>query len=124
MVDFFDLIDIPQNNSCTVSRGGTDDDVAASQDLLDQGLGVADALNFIESKRLVKAGQDAAFAGDAMSADNIELFFAQQDNIQKSDYDNQDCQDYSAAYSSQIHFSAVENCTVNSTGHQCPESDA
>lgn len=71
MVDFFDVINIFQNYSGTVGCGGTDNDVAASQDLLDQGLGVADALDFIESKRLIEAGQNAAFAGNAVTTDNV-----------------------------------------------------
>jgi hypothetical protein len=48
MVNLFNFIDIFENHSGTIGCGGTDDDVAASQDLLNQGLGIADALDFIE----------------------------------------------------------------------------
>ena len=76
-VDFADVIDVVQDQSGAVSRGGTDDDIAAAEELLDQCLCITDTLNFIQAERLAEADQYAAFTADSFIRNDIELIFAQ-----------------------------------------------
>lgn len=73
MVNLFDIVDIGQYNSGSIGRGRTDYNIAASENLLDQSLCIADALDLFVQQRLFKTVQDSSFAGYAEIGNDIEL---------------------------------------------------
>ena len=74
MVNLFDIVDIGQNNPGSVGCSRTDNDVAASENLLDQSLCIADALDLFVQQRLFKTVQDSSFAGYAEIGNDISLY--------------------------------------------------
>ena len=67
--------------------GSADHDVAAAEELLDQGLCVTYALNLIPAKGVVEADQYPAFAGYALATDRVKLILPKQDDVENSDSD-------------------------------------
>lgn len=118
------MINIAQDHSGPVGCRRTDDDVAAPEDLLNQCLRVTDALNFIEEKRLIEPGEDAPFAADAPCADDVELIFAEQDDMQNPDRDCQQNQNHSEMDDGRVHFPVVAEDSEDTSGDQCAEANA
>lgn len=81
MIDLFDVIDIDQHHSGPVGCGGTDDDIAAAENLLDQSLRIAHALNLVQPERLIESRQYSALAGNAIVAYDVKLIFAQKYDV-------------------------------------------
>lgn len=86
-VYFHDLIDVVQDQRGTMRCGSADHDVAAAEELLDQGLCVTYALNLVPAEGVVEADQYPAFAGYALSADRVKLILSKQDDVENSDSD-------------------------------------
>ena len=112
-VYFHDLIDVVQDQRSTMRCGGADHDVAAAEELLDQGLCVTHALNLIPAEGAVEAGQYPAFAGYALGADHVKLILPKQDDVKDSDGDRQRNQDRSEINDRQIQFIDITEKTEN-----------
>ena len=123
-IDFCNLIDVVQDQSGAMRCGGTDHDVAAAEELLDQGLGVAHALNLVPTEGVVEADQHPAFAGYALGADRVKLILPKQDDVEDSDSDRQRNQDYSEVNDRQIQFVVIAEKTENTAEQQSSEADA
>ena len=86
-IDFCNLIDVVLDQGCTMRCGGADHDVAAAEELLDQGLRVTYALNLVPAEGVVEADQTPAFAGYALGADRVKLVLSKQEDVEDSDGD-------------------------------------
>ena len=87
LIYFLHVIDIGQNDSASAGSRGADHDVAAAEELLDQGLCVTYALNLVPAEGVIEADQYPAFAGYALSADRVKLILSKQDDVENSDSD-------------------------------------
>ena len=87
LIYFLHVIDIGQNDSASAGSRGADHDVAAAEELLDQGLCVTYALNLVPAEGVVEADQNPTFAGYALSADRVKLILSKQDDVENSDSD-------------------------------------
>ena len=123
-IDFFDVIDVAQDQPGPVGGGRTDDDGAATENLLDQRLGIADTSDFIQAERLVEAVQNAAFTADASGRNDIKLIFTQQDNVENPNGDHQRDREQSQRNDSHIHLAVVPDHSGDAAGKQGSESDA
>lgn len=103
---------------------GTDHDVAAAEELLDQGLGVTHALNLIPTEGVVEADQHPAFAGYTLGTDRVKLMLPKQDDVENSNSDRQRNQDYSEINDRQIQFAVIAEKTENTAEQQSSEADA
>ena len=104
--------------------GGTDHDVAAAEELLDQSLCVTHALNLIPTEGVVEADQHPAFAGYALGTDRVKLMLPKQDDVEDSDSDRQRNQDYSEINDRQIQFAVIAKKADNTAEQQSSEADA
>ena len=86
-VYFHDLIDVVQDQGCTMRCGGADHDVAAAEELLDQSLRVTYALNLVPAEGMIEADQYPTFAGYALGTDRVKLILPKQDDVEDSDGD-------------------------------------
>ena len=123
-IDFCNLIDVVQDQGCTMRCGGADHDVAAAEELLDQGLCVTYALNLVPAEGVVEADQYPAFAGYALGADRVKLILPKQDDVEDSDGDRQRNQDRSEINDRQIQFVVIAEKAENSTEQQSSKADA
>lgn len=92
---------------------GADHDISTTEDLLNDGLRIADALDLFHTECLVESCQDSAFATYSIFCDNIELIFANHYNIDDSEYDDCRNQKSSEIKESQVHFPIVPNYTAD-----------
>ena len=123
-VYFHNLIDVVQDQGCTMRCGGADHDVAAAEELLDQGLCVTYALNLVPAEGVIEADQYPAFAGYALGADRVKLILPKQDDVKDSDGDRQRNQDRSEINDRQIQFIVITEKTENAAEQQSSEADA
>ena len=123
-VYFHDLIDVVQDQCGTMRCGGADHDVAAAEELLDQGLCVTYALNLVPAEGVVEADQYPAFAGYASDTDRVKLILPKQDDVEDSDGDRQRNQDRSEINDRQIQFVVIAEKAENSTEQQSSKADA
>ena len=123
-IDFCNLIDVVQDQSGAMRCCGTDHDVAAAEELLDQRLRVTYALNLVPAEGVIEADQYPAFAGYAMSADRVKLILSKQDDVEDSDGDRQRNQDRSEINDRQIQFVVIAEKAENSTEQQSSKADA
>lgn len=123
LIDFLYVIDIGKNDSASAGGRGTDHDVAAAEELLDQGLCVTYALNLIPTEGVVEAEQHPAFAGYALGADRVKLILPKQDGVEDSDGDRQRNQDCSEVNDRQIQFVVIAEKNENSAEQQSSEDD-
>ena len=123
-IDFFDVIDIAQDQSCPVGGGRTDNDVAAAENLLDQRLGITDTSDFIQAKRLAETVQNTSFTVDSSVRNDVKLIFTQQNNVENPDGDHQRDQGQSQKNDPHIHFAIVPDHSGDAAGKQSSESDA
>ena len=113
-----------QDQCGTMRCGGADHDVAAAEELLDQGLCVTYALNLVPAESVVEADQYPAFAGYALGADRVKLILPKQDDVKDSDGDRQRNQDRSEINDRQIQFIVITEKTENAAEQQSSEADA
>ena len=123
-VYFHNLIDVVQDQCGTMRCGGADHDVAAAEELLDQGLCVTYALNLVPAEGVVEADQYSAFAGYALSADRVKLILPKQDDVKDSDGDRQRNQDRSEINDRQIQFVVIAEKAENTAEQQSSKADA
>lgn len=121
-IDFFDVIDVDQYHAAADGCRGTDDDIAAAENLLNQSLRIADTLNFLEPERLIEPRQDSALAGDTPVAHDIKLIFAQKHDMQNPDCDQRRDQNHSKGDDARIHFAAVPDCSGDTAGKQSSQA--
>ena len=124
LIYFLHVIDIGQNDSASAGSRGADHDVAAAEELLDQGLCVTYALNLVPAEGVVEADQNPTFAGYALSADRVKLILSKQDDVEDSDGDRQRNQDRSEINDRQIQFVVIAEKAENSAEQQSSEADA
>lgn len=113
-----------QDQSGAMRCGGADHDVAAAEELLDQGLCVTYALNLVPAEGVVETDQYPAFAGYALGADRIKLILPKQDDVEDSDGDRQRNQGRSEINNRQIQFIVITEKTENAAEQQSSEADA
>ena len=123
-VYFHDLIDVVQDQRGTMCCGGADHDVAAAEELLDQGLCVTYALNLVPAEGVIEADQYPAFAGYASGTDRVKLILPKQDDVEDSDGDRQRNQGRSEINDRQIQFIVIAEKTENAAEQQSSEADA
>lgn len=123
LIYFLHVIDIGQNDSASTGSRGADHDVAAAEELLDQGLCVTHALNLIPAEGAVEAGQYPAFAGYALGADHVKLILPKQDDVEDSDGDRQRNQGRSEINDRQIRFVVIAEKAENSAEQQSSKAD-
>ena len=123
-IDFCNLIDVVQDQSGAMRCCGTDHDVAAAEELLDQRLRVTYALNLVPAESVVEADQYPAFAGYALGADRVKLILPKQDDVKDSDGDRQRNQGRSEINDRQIQFIVIAEKTENAAEQQSSEADA
>jgi hypothetical protein len=122
-VYFHDLIDVVQDQRGTMCCGGADHDVAAAEELLDQGLCVTYALNLVPAESVVEADQYPAFAGYALGADRVKLILPKQDDVEDYDGDRQRNQGRSEINDRQIRFVVIAEKAENSAEQQSSKAD-
>lgn len=122
-IDFCNLIDVVQDQGCTMRCGGADHDVAAAEELLDQSLRVTYALNLVPAEGVVEADQNPTFAGYALGADRVKLILPKQDDMEDSDGDRQRNQGRSEINDRQIQFVVIAEKAENSAEQQSSEAD-
>ena len=103
----FNLVDIFQNHCSPAGCGGTDDDVAAAEYLLDQCPGITDALNFIHVQCLFESSQESAFAGNILLGNDVVLIFSQKYDMDNPNPDQQRDQPQSKVQNPGIHLSVI-----------------
>lgn len=123
-IDFCNLIDVVQDQGCTMRCGGADHDVAAAEELLDQSLRVTYALNLVPAEGVVETDQYPAFVGYASGTDRVKLILPKQDDVKDSDGDRQRNQDRSEINDRQIQFIVITEKTENAAEQQSSEADA
>ena len=123
-VYFHNLIDVVQDQGGTMRCGGADHDVAAAEELLDQGLCVTYALNLVPAEGVIEADQYPAFAGYASGTDRVKLILPKQDDVEDSDGDRQRNQGRSEINDRQIQFVVIAEKTENTAEQQSSEADA
>ena len=122
-IDFFDVIDIAQDQSSPVGGGRADDDVAAAENLLDQRLRITHTSDFIHAKRLAEAVQDTSFTADSSGRNDVKLIFTQQGDVENPDGDHQEDQGQSQRNDPHIHLAVVPDHSGDAAGKQSSESD-
>ena len=123
LIYFLHVIDIGQNDSASAGSRGADHDVAAAEELLDQGLRVTYALNLVPAEGVVEADQYPAFAGYASDTDRVKLILPKQDDVEDSDGDRQRNQDRSEINDRQIQFVVIAEKAENSAEQQSSKAD-
>ncbi len=124
LIYFLHVIDIGQNDSASAGSRGADHDVAAAEELLDQGLCVTYALNLVPAEGVVETDQYPAFVGYASGTDRVKLILPKQDDVEDSDGDRQRNQDRSEINDRQIQFVVIAEKTENTAEQQSSEADA
>ena len=122
-IDFFDVIDVAQDQPGPVGGGRTDDDGAATENLLDQRLGIADTSDFIQAERLAETVQNTTFTADSSGCNDVKLIFTQQNNVENPDGDHQRDQGQSQRKDPHIHFAAIPDHSGEAASKQGSESD-
>ena len=123
-VYFHDLIDVVQDQCGAMRCGSADHDVAAAEELLDQGLCVTYALNLVPAEGVIEADQYPAFAGYALGADRVKLILPKQDDVENSDSDRQRNQGRSEINDRQIQFVVIAKKAENTAEQQSSKADA
>ena len=122
-VYFHNLIDVVQDQGCTMRCGGADHDVAAAEELLDQSLRVTYALNLVPAEGVIEADQYPAFAGYALATDRVKLILPKQDDMEDSDGDRQRNQGRSEINDRQIQFVVIAEKAENFAEQQSSKAD-
>ena len=103
----FNVVNIFQDHCAAAGCGGTDDDVATAENLLDQCPGITDALNFIHVQCLFESSQESAFAGNILLGNDVVLIFSQKYDMDNPNPDQQRDQPQSQVQNTGIHLSVI-----------------
>ena len=103
----FNVVNVFQDHRAAAGCGGTDDDVATAENLLDQCPGITDALNFIHVQCLFESSQESAFAGNILLGNDVVLIFSQKYDMDNPNSDQQRDQTQSQVQNTGIHLSVI-----------------
>ena len=103
----FNVVDVFQDYRAAAGCGGTDDDVATAENLLDQCPGITDALNFIHVQCMFESSQKSAFTGNILFGNNVKLISSQKYDIDNPNSDQQRDQTQSQVQNTGIHLSVI-----------------
>lgn len=122
MVDGLNVVDVFEADGGVMGGGGIDEDIAAVEDLLDQGSLVADAADFGKADGFVVFAEDAAAGGDFFVSDVVVLGFAKVDCVGDFHRDHQDVQEDSDSECRLVEFAVAAECPHDSGyghGQEC-----
>ena len=103
----FNVVNVFQDHRAAAGCGGTDDDVATAENLLDQCPGITDALNFIHVQCMFESSQKSAFTGNILFGNNVKLISSQKYDIDNPNSDQQRDQTQSQVQNTGIHLSVI-----------------
>ena len=120
----FNVVDVFQDHCAAAGCGGTDDDVATAENLLDQCPGITDALNFIHVQSLFESSQESAFTGNILLGNNVELISSQKYDMDNPNPDQQRDQTQSQGQNTGIHLPVIAEDSGKTRCQKSSQSNA